>query len=258
MNKRLLLLALAVGFVIRANAETAVISSRQEKLSVIERKAKFEQLVNRRVGGFLKRPGSGKGSIAYVNCQKRAPKAWIEESIAYLAEVTKFAIKYHEGTFDLANPSFDGNVALFIIDDDTLPVLLVAPENRWACVNVASVARDMRPAFFEARTKKELSRAFAYHCGATDSRFERSLSRSITAQDELDKNPDYELPMDIVQRFFGYMRPLGVIPVQRATYLKACQEGWAPAPTNVHQRVIWEKVRSEKERGPAKGLKISP
>ena len=254
MNK-LLLSAIALSFTLPTVAQTtasAQASGDKPRLSTIERKAKLEAVVNQRVGGFIERPGTAKGSITYVNCQQKAPKAWIDESIAYFSEVTKFKINYAEGTFDIKNPKVEGNVSIFIVEDDGLPTLLIAPESRWALVNIAPIAQEKRPAFFEQRTKKELSRAFAYLCGATGSRYERSLTRGITSQTELDKNPDYELPMDVVQRFWDYMKPLGVIPAQRTTYLKACQEGWAPAPTNDVQRTIWEQTHQL----PTKPIKI--
>ena len=241
MNKLLLAIA-ATGMSFAVSAESA--EPHKERLSTIERKAKLEAVVNQRVGGFIERPGTAKGSITYVNCQQKAPKAWINESIAYFSEVTKFKVNYAEGTFDIKNPKVEGNVAIFIVEDDGLPTLLIAPESRWALVNIAPIAQEKRPVVFEQRTKKELSRAFAYLCGATGSKYERSLTRGISSQAELDKNPDYELPMDVVQRFWDYMKPLGGVPVQRATYLKACQEGWAPQPTNDVQKAIWKKVHA--------------
>lgn len=253
MNRTLFpAIALGIAFSVGANAATA--PGDKPRLSTIERKAKLEAVVNQRVGGFIERPGSGKGSIVYVNCQKKAPKAWIDESMAYFAEVTKFRVNYAEGTFDIKAPKVVGDASIFIIEDETLPAILVAPESRWALVNIAPIAKEQRPVFFEQRTKKELSRAFAYLCGATGSKFERSLTRGITSQAELDKNYDYELPMDIVQRFWDYMKPLGVLPAQRATYLKACEEGWAPAPTNDVQKTIWDKVHAL----PTEPIKIKP
>ena len=241
MNKSCLAIV-AIGMVFAASAGAA--EPPKDRLSAIERKAKLEAVVNQRVGGFIERPGTAKGSIAYVNCQQKAPKAWIDESIAYFGEVTKFKITYGEGAFNLKNPKIEGNATIFIIDDEALPPLLIAPESRWALVNIAPIAQEKRHVFFEQRTKKELSRAFAYLCGATGSKYERSLTRGITSQAELDKNHDYELPMDIVQRFWDYMKPLGVLPAQRATYMKACQEGWAPTPTNEVLRAVWEKVHA--------------
>ena len=252
MNRRMLpAIALGIAFSVGASAAPAAPGGRP-RLTTIERKARLEAVVNQRVGGFIEKPGSGKGSIVYVNCQKKAPRAWIDESMAYFAEVTKFKIAYSEGSFDLKTPKVEGGSTIFVVDDESLPPVLVAPESRWALVNVAPIAREKRPAFFEQRTKKELSRAFAYLCGAAGSRYERSLTRGITSQAELDKNPDYELPMDVVQRFWDYMKPLGVLPVQRATYLKACQEGWAPPPTNDVQRSVWQKVHAI----PANPIKI--
>lgn len=247
--------AIAVAFAAQADKIAASTQPAQkERLNTLERKAKLEAVVNQRVGGFLEKPGTAKGSIVYVNCQQKAPKSWIDESIAYFTEVTKFRVNYAEGTFDLKAPKVIGEASIFIIEDETLPPILVAPENKWALVNITPIAKEQRPVFFEQRTKKELSRAFAYLCGATGSKYERSLTRGITSQSELDKNYDYELPMDIVQRFWDYMKPLGVLPAQRATYLKACEEGWAPAPTNDVQKAIWDKVHAM----PTEPLKIKP
>lgn len=249
MNKMILTVAVC-GIVLGAFAENAANSG--PRLTALERKAKLDAVVNQKVGGFVDRPGSGRGEIVYVNCQQAAQKAWIEESIAYFTEVTKFRISYVEGAFDFKNPKVEGNATIFIVNDEALPTILVAPENRWAMVNVSQISKERRPIFVEQRTKKELSRAFAYLCGATGSRYERSLTRGITSLTELDKNPDYELPMDVVQRFWDYMKPLGVQPVQRATYMKACQEGWAPAPTNEVQQVIWEQIHAK----PTEPMKI--
>ena len=256
MNK-IIFAATVIAVAFAAHADTSAASTQpaqKERLNTLERKAKLEAVVNQRVGGFLEKPGTAKGSIVYVNCQQKAPKSWIDESIAYFCEVTKFKVNYAEGTFDIKAPKFDGEVAIFIIEDETLPPILVAPENKWALVNITPIAKEQRPIFFEQRTKKELSRAFAYLCGATGSKYERSLTRGITSQAELDKNYDYELPMDIVQRFWDYMKPLGVLPAQRATYLKACEEGWAPAPTNDVQKAIWDKVHAL----PTEPIKIKP
>ena len=53
-----------------------------------------------------------------------------------------------------------------------------------------------------------------------------------------------------------YLASAGVTPLRKTIYRKACQEGWAPAPTNEYQKAIWDKVRSEKERGPTNPIEI--
>ena len=208
------------------------------------RRAKFEEMRMKKVGGIVTRPGTQKGEVFYVNCQKRAPKEWIDESIAYFARETKFKISYREGAFDFASPKVEGNATLFIIDDETMPALLVAPENRWAFVNIAVIAKEKRPAYFQARVKKQLTRGFAYLCGASNSQFPGALTRGIVNEDDLDENLDLRLPVDIIARFRPYMEALGVTPRIDVTYKRACEEGWAPAPTNEFQKAIWDKVHS--------------
>ena len=199
----------------------------------------------RRTGGQVTRPGTQKGEIVYVNCQTRADRTWIEASVAYFAKETRFKVTLRDGeAFDLKSPKVEGNATLFVIDDVGLPPLLVAPDSRWTAVNVAPIAEEKRPAFFEARVKKMLTRGFAFLCGATNSQFPRSLTRGLATMADLDKNPDLSLPIDVLQRFRAYIEPLGVEPAFVTTYRKACQEGWAPAPTNDAQRAIWEKVHA--------------
>ena len=207
------------------------------------RKAEHQAESDKRTGGRIERPGTQQGEIVYADCQSRIPKAWIEESVAYFAKETRFKISIKSGaSFDLKDPKIEGNATLFIIDDAELPAILAAPENRWAFVNVAPIAKEQRPAFFEARVKKELSRGFAYLCGAANSQYPRALTRGIVNHADLDKNPDLTLPVDVIQRFKGYMETLGVRPAMMSTYRKACQEGWAPPPANEFQKAIWDKV----------------
>lgn len=227
-------------------------NSPAQKLTPEQAEAMRQQRIMKRFGGFIARKGSQQGQITYVNCQTKAPKAWLEESIAYLKKMSRFNIVCKDGTFDFANPKIEGNASLFIVDDPKLPALLVAPENRWALVNIAVVAKEQRPAFFHARVKKQLSRGFAYLCGAANSQFKDTLVRAIVDEADLDYNVDDQLPIDLFQRFPGYMEKLGVKPAQYATYKKACEEGWAPAPTNDFQKAVWDKVHEI----PTKPIKI--
>lgn len=228
---------------------TLVVSSYAKEVvspeELAARKAAHQAEVDKRTGGRIIKPGTQQGEIVYANCQSRIPKTWIDESMAYFSTETKFKLSFKDGaTFDLKNPKIEGNATLFIIDDAELPAILVAPENRWAFVNVAPIAKEQRPAFLEARVKKELSRGFAYLCGAANSQYPQALTRGIVKQSDLDKNPDFNLPVDVMQRFRGYMETLGVRPAQVSTYQKACREGWAPQPTNEFQKAVWDKVHA--------------
>jgi len=249
MNKIPLLITVALVAVSSAFAETTPTNAPAAKkpLTPAEQakiKAIREQRFNEHTGGKIARPGSQKGEVVYVNCQKRADKAVLEESRAYFEEAVKFKITIKDGAFDFANPKIEGNASLFIVDDPALPPLLVAPENRWALVNVAPLAqgRGEKPAFFNARVKKELSRGFAALCGAMNSSYPGALMGGITATEQLDTFADARLSVDVISRFAPYMEPFGVTPAVIATYRNACKQGWAPAPTNDYQKKIWKEV----------------
>lgn len=202
------------------------------------------EILYRHNGGKLKIPGIQKGAVTYVNAQTAAPKDWLEQNAQSFAKYAKIDVNVVEGTFDLANPKIVGEATLFIVDDGRLPALLVAPEAKWAMVNVAPLksGRGSQEAFFSARVKKELTRGFAMLCGATSSNYPNSITGCITSPEQLDKFADCVLPVDVLARFDDYLKGYGVVPYQLATYRKACQEGWAPAPKDDVQKKIWNEV----------------
>ena len=205
-------------------------------------------------GGFLLKPGSQLGEITFLDCQSGISKLLIEDVANYFTRVTKFKISIRDGNFKLNDIKIVGSASIFIIHDKDLPSILVAPESRWAVVNTAMISDKDGVKFYNARVQKELSRAFAFLCGATNSQYPRSLTRGIVKHSDLDKNPDYELPADVIGRFTPYMATLGVTPAIKSTYKKACREGWAPAPTNEYQKAIWDKVHAM----PTAPIKIKP
>ena len=197
----------------------------------------------RKEGGLVLEPNTQKGEIAYVNCQSVAKDDWIEESATYFRREAKFKISVSKGAFDLKSPKIVGDMTLFVIDDPAMPNILVAPENRWAMVNVAPLKSDKEP-FFRARVLKDLTRGFAMLCGASDSQFPGALTSAITKVEDLDHHTDHRLPVDLFIRFKKYMKPFGVAPGNIETYETACCQGWAPPPTNDVQRAIWDKVHA--------------
>lgn len=197
----------------------------------------------RRTGGSIEKPGSQKGEIVYVNCQSAAKSEWLSSSIDYFTKQTKFKITLRDGEFSWPNPKIQGSLSLYIVDVEGLPAILCAPEDRWAMVNVASLKSE-KTAFFEARVKKELTRGFAYLCGAANSRYPNALTGGITGVDVLDKAADARLPVDVIERFRKYVEAFGVTPLRHTAYINACRQGWAPAPTNDYQKTIWEQVHS--------------
>ena len=207
-------------------------------------------------GGDLVKPGSLKGSITVVDCQKSASAELLEEAIAYLKKETRFDIVRKEGSFDIGAVKLVGDVSLFVVEDASLPTMLLAPESKWAVLNVTPLkaGRGEQPAFFRARVLKEMSRTFAGMCGAISSNYPDSLTTGIYNLDQLDRQEDNRLSVDVIARLEQSLANAGVTPAQMSTYLAACKQGWAPAPTNDVQKAIWDKVHEL----PTEPLKIKP
>lgn len=221
-----------------------------------ERARKFQEMRYKKTGGILARPGSRQGKIVFVNAQKDAPAEWIQEIAGDFAKETKFTVEVEEGEFKFPSPAIVGNASVFVINDPEMPPMLSAPESRWSMVNVAPLktGAGQKPAFFRARCMKELVRGFCLVAGTQDSNYPMALVGPILKPADLDQHADWRLPVDVYARIKKYSSAMGVTPLEEVSYRKACQEGWAPSPTNDIQRAIWDKVHAL----PAEPLKIKP
>ena len=202
-------------------------------------------------GGALIKPGSQRGAIAIIDQQGRVDRSALEAVKATIEKNQKIVVKVV--TEDKAIKPLDGmknadaNFVIAVVDDTDSPVMAVAPEERWATVNVAKLAvgadgKETQGEFLASRLRKELLRAFAFLCGGAGSQFEGNIMcASQVAQ--LDEYQEF-VPMDMVKRAEKYMTRCGVTPLRIATYRTACKEGWAPAPTNDFQKAIWNEVRA--------------
>lgn len=217
-------------------------------------------------GGFLLQPGKGHGKIAFVNASGIA----CDETFAKVAQGVQFYIRVFaqssktDAKIGLANAEAAlagtaAQAAVFGIADDTMPRLLVAPEQRWAFVNVKAL-KEGNPSdeVFVKRLTRELWRAFAMVCGATDTRTQECVLNPVLSLADLDKFQNDMISMERLNEIIEHMKKINVEPFRKTSYRQACKEGWAPAPTNDFQKAIWEKVKSQKEQGPVNGLKIKP
>lgn len=206
-----------------------------------QRKAYFQAKIYKHTGGNIIKPGSQKGRVVYINAQSRAAEVWLQESADFFKEKTRLAVAIEKGEFSFPKPELKGELNIFIVDDPSLPSLLGAPENRWAMVNVAPLFTDKKK-FFEARVKKELTRAFVLVAGGIDSSYPGNCTGPVMDAKDLDKFMDYFLPVDVLARFEKTVTKAGMKPSYQATYRKACTDGWAPPPTNDVQKAIWKEV----------------
>ena len=214
-------------------------------------------------GGFLLQPGKGHGKVALVNasglsCDDDFAKvaADIGKYIRVKAETRKSPAVTLAGA-DAALASSGAQAAVFGVADDALPRLLVAPEQRWAIVNLKAL-KEGNPSdeVFGRRVRKELWRAFAMTCGATDTRTPDCALNPVVTLADLDRSLNDMISMERLNEIEEHMKKIGIEPFRRTSYRQACKEGWAPSPTNEFQQALWDKFRSQKEQGPANGLKI--
>lgn len=230
------------------------------------RKAKFHEIQMKKNGGVVIKPGSQQGHVLIVNIQKRVPSGVLELTARLLAKELRIDVKVGTVNEDVTSKTaakavsaMRTQLALFIVDHpDDSTSLLIAPENRWGMVNVAPLAVGATNEVLAARVRKEISRAFAMLAGAMTSQYQASILSPIFQPEALDEKSELRLPYDVQSRVISSLPSFGITPYIQANYRKACQEGWAPAPTNDFQKAIWEKVKADKERGPTNPILIPP
>lgn len=212
------------------------------------------EAAHRKFGGFVEQPGSRRGSIGFLNAQDKIPLSEMESVVKNMKQMLKYdmPVKDIEKLTGLPSKELMKNagvsVAIIAVDDPALPVLLAAPEDRWALVNVAKLSEGIKDnaigvVMLKNRFRGELQRAFALVCGGWASQHRGNLSVARTFKDIDALNPD-ALMGDLAPRYENYLNAIGISAPRIVMYLKACQEGWAPAPTNDAQKAIWDKTHT--------------
>lgn len=260
-------LALAMGFTASAkltDEERAAIKAAKEKLAQLspeERAARRAQREMKHFGGFLLKEGSGSGRVTYVNTTKKLDTKWLNTELAEIEDLLQINISAvsSDAKVTVANADKEllrskSEVAIFLVEDDALPVMLVATENDWAILNVSALAKDKPDEKkFLDRVSKEIWRVFGNLCGAADSAMGCVLS-PVTTTEDLDALPSKYICPEPMNTIRSHLKHSGVKPYRKATYKEACREGWAHQPTNEFQKAIWDKVHE----APTKPLVIAP
>lgn len=212
-------------------------------------------------GGLVERTVPGK-TVRVVDAQGTLPHGAVEAAArgVRLRSLLPLAVETgctsaDEGVWRMASSATaDAGAAVLVVDDTSLPLVVASPDARWAIANVASL-RGM-PERTEARLEKLLWNAVARALG-TGATGDGGVIAPFSGAIGLDALPDLPGPTSH-NALMDAAKVHGIGLIKLATYRTACEEGWAPVPTNDVQRAIWEHVRSEKERGPSNALRIVP
>ena len=199
-----------------------------------------------RTGGFVIKPDSAKGKVSLFNAQQVYDASVIKNAAALMADEFQYVVDVVEnpGTTCVTNASArllqsGAGAGVFIVGAgvDT-PAIVAAPDSNWAMVNVDAFSKN------DLLLKKQILRAFAMGAGGHLSQAPISLMGPFKNAKQVAAIPTEKLPADTIGKVLRNLKECGINQYTKATYLKACREGWAPPPTNDAQRVIWKKVHT--------------
>lgn len=242
-------------FAVATFASFAAPTENKPKLTKEER----EQRIMEKVGGFI--VTEGKGSLAVVNAQKGFDVNQITNSTTLVSRNLQMPLAIKEGSFAIADArkTLDGlgaTIGVFLIDDPAMPMSLTSTEAGWGVVNIAPLKDGADGEKLAKRVAKEFNRVLMFTLGGGLSSQKTSIMKPITKPADLDKCVNVWIPFDTLGVVFNNMSGYGLVRATRTTYRKACQDGWAPEPTNDFQKVIWEQVHA-KPTNPMK-IKFDP
>lgn len=214
-----------------------------KKMMTPEEREARRQMMMEKTGGMIDFPGEGK--ILYLNCQSAISEEEIKTRCDKIQYVLKYPCELRSGIWKFGDKRPEGcNIAIFIVNDDTLPMSLIAVEEGWGVVNTAQLKLPVR-------FSKELTRVTTLVCGAGYSPIKTSIMRGIAKPSDLDKYID-GFTMDMYNCINGNLKDRGMSAMRKSTYRKACEEGWAPMPKNNYQQKIWD----ETHKIPSEPIKI--
>lgn len=232
-------------FILVASAAASLLASAPKnsdsKLSKAEIMEKFRQArAKNRVetGGIVYSLPAGK-VIEVINRQNVVPQSSLDAAAA--------SVKYHSilPVNFVVEKSANAGIVIEITNEGSAPVILAAPDNGWAKLNVARLLEDNpTEAKINERVVKQFWRTLGASMGVGVSAFQPCLMRNMATLKDLDRCKSDRPGPSTLNSINESAVFFGVQPLKVASYMKACQEGWAPAPTNDIQKAIWDKVRA--------------
>ncbi|MBQ3344091.1 MAG: hypothetical protein IJG84_19485 [Kiritimatiellae bacterium] len=206
----------------------------------------------RKHGGTVRQANSAKGVFVVLNCQKRVAAEEIDKALSVIDQRIRAQVKRVEvdrvtieNILTIIKES-GGTTGVAVVDaSQSFPALLSATEEGWAMVNVGKLAIDAPKAdVLNARVRREVLRGFSFAVGGVYGARGDSLMLPVREPKDLDRLSREDFAITMMQTFSLVMPYYGMRPWHERKYDKACQEGWAPPPTNEFQKAIWDKTHA--------------
>lgn len=233
----------------------------QGSTTLEEQRAKREALMQkiyRKTGGMIDRPHSEGGRFAFINMQNLVDAKALEEPVSTMVRILRHDITleaparpigFSIGAMPEIIKGQNAKGAILLIEDNTLPSVLIAPESGWGVINVGYLNSDNPGALLLAqRVRREMWRVFAMVNGGANTRMGKCVLQTVLKLKDIDALDAEAFCPEPVNQILEHLDALGVKKYQRTTYETACKEGWAPAPTNDVQQAIWDKAHAIPEK----------
>lgn len=213
-------------------------------------------------GGLVFSKATGK-RICILNAQNIVPPGKLREAALKVTlnlhapiDVVnaKGSDKMEEQAAELQKDPGVGAWVAFIEDDRAEPIAFY-PDTGRCYVNVKALTRDSADKdLVNERAAKQLWRSLGYVLGAGDAIGGYTVLQRATSLERLDAITAKDPSPEQHNRMVDSLDKLGIKMLKIGTYRTACQQGWAPAPTNDVQKAIWDEVHAM----PTAPLKIKP
>ena len=258
MNK---IIAFGIAFTLAASSAFAAVQPKKQLSDeeIAAKRAAHQKMLMEKHGGLIRQNGTPSGKIVVVNGQNKVATADFEKAGESATSRIKGLVSFEDGeaadvkTATALKANAKADFAIFIVDNPELPMSLIATEAQWAICNIAPLKDGVKDDLqLKLRAQAEFMRVFGILCGGASSQFQASrIMNGIAKPSDLD-GVTPELPVDILTKFTPYLSSRGLKPERLTIYRKACQEGWAPQPTNSFQKAVWDEVHAL----PTKPIKI--
>ena len=234
---------------------SSVIAGEYGKYSTKEEAIEGHKRNLEKVGGYVERPVEGP-AVLFINEQNNLPDSDFRAQVQGITSKLRIRNIIQTGS-TLSAPSFlatnylsnaDIAAVISVCEIADTPALTIYPELRAAVINVSPLSADKKELLAE-RVRKELWRAFGFVFGGGYTiAYPKAALRPIGSDvKELDRLECVSLSIDSLQSINKVMERWGMTPVKKTSYKRACEEGWAPAPTNEIQKAIWEQAKKNAE-----------
>lgn len=201
-------------------------------------------------GGNLKIWPEGHGTFIFVNAQSAIGEDMLAAPVEQIANDFGIDVRIQRGeavevrAVPAALDNMKAKGAIWVVNDPAMPVVLAACESGWGILNVAPMLADSPDGNrLRGRVTRMVNRLFGFVHGAYESgMMPQCVMKQAHGMDGLDALVCQMYSPEAFSKISSYLAGSGYKQCRMGSYRDACEEGWAPPPTNAVQKAIWNKV----------------